>query len=73
MISEDYSSRRNFLKKATLGGAALAAAPAWGRVLGANDRINVALIGVGCRGNDHLEPAAPAPGKQTGHRNRGHL
>ena len=54
MISEDYSSRRNFLKKTALGGAALAAAPAWQRVLGANDRINVALIGLGARGSDHL-------------------
>ena len=55
MDSSSHVSRRNFLKTATLGGAALAAAPAWGRVLGANDRINVALIGVGCRGNDHLD------------------
>jgi predicted dehydrogenase len=55
MDSSTQVSRRNFMKTATLGGAALAAAPAWGRVLGANDRINVALIGVGCRGNDHLE------------------
>lgn len=37
-----------------MGGAALAAAPAWQRVLGANDRINVALIGLGARGSDHL-------------------
>ena len=55
MDSSSQLSRRKFLKTTTLGGATLAAAPAWGRVLGANDRINVALIGVGCRGNDHLE------------------
>jgi len=55
MDSFNRVSRRNFLKTATLGGAALAAAPAWGRVLGANDRINVGLIGVGCRGSDHLD------------------
>ena len=54
MDSSSHVSRRNFLKTATLGGTALAAAPAWGRVLGANDRMNVGLIGVGCRGNDHL-------------------
>jgi len=48
-------SRRKFIKTASLGGAALAASPAWGRILGANDRINIALIGVGCRGNDHLD------------------
>src|SRR5208337_69071 len=48
------SSRRSFLKTTAIGGAALAAAPAWQRVLGANDRINVALIGLGARGSDHL-------------------
>ena len=73
MDSSSHVSRRNFLKTATVGGATLAAAPAWGRILGANDRINVALIGVGCRGNDHLEPAPPTPQKQAGHRNRGAL
>ena len=55
MDSSSQLSRRKFLKTTTLGGATLAAAPAWGRVLGANDRINIALIGVGCRGTDHLE------------------
>ena len=55
MESSSHISRRNFMKAATLGGAALAAAPAWGRVLGANDRINVGLIGVGSRGSDHLD------------------
>ncbi|MGO8815069.1 MAG: Gfo/Idh/MocA family oxidoreductase [Terriglobia bacterium] len=55
MDSSSQVSRRGFIKAAGLGGATLAAAPAWGRILGANDRINVALIGVGCRGNDHLE------------------
>ena len=55
MESSSHISRRNFMKAATLGGAALAAAPAWGRVLGANDRINVGLIGIGSRGSDHLD------------------
>ncbi len=47
------SSRRVFL-----GGAAavpaLAAAPAASRVIGANDRINVGMIGVGSKGRGHL-------------------
>ncbi|HEV2381053.1 MAG TPA: Gfo/Idh/MocA family oxidoreductase [Terriglobia bacterium] len=47
-------SRRNFLRATAAGGAAVASAPAWGRVLGANDRINIALIGLGARGSDHL-------------------
>ena len=54
MTSSQNPTRRSFLKKAAMGGAALAAAPAWQRVLGANDRINVALIGLGARGSDHL-------------------
>ena len=56
MDSSSLVSRRQFLKTTTASGVvATAAAPAWGRVLGANDRINVALIGIGCRGNDHLD------------------
>jgi len=46
-------SRRNFLKAAGYGAAA-AATPAWARAIGANDRINVAIIGLGLRGSDHL-------------------
>ena len=47
-------TRRNFLKAAGYGAAAVAATPAWARVIGANDRINVAIIGLGLRGSDHL-------------------
>jgi predicted dehydrogenase len=42
------SSRRSFL-------AAGAAAFSLGRVLGANDRINVGIVGIGGRGNDHIK------------------
>ncbi len=46
-------SRRNFVKGATLGAAALSlASGARGtRVLGANDRLNIGVIGVGGRGS----------------------
>jgi predicted dehydrogenase len=47
-------SRRSFLKSTGLVTAALAARPAWSRVVGANDRINVGVIGLGARGHDHL-------------------
>jgi predicted dehydrogenase len=47
-------TRRNFLKAAGYGAAAIAVTPAWARVIGANDRINVAIIGLGLRGSDHL-------------------
>jgi predicted dehydrogenase len=45
------ASRRNFLKTATYGAAAAVVRPAWARVIGANDRINVAMIGIGGRGS----------------------
>ncbi len=48
-------SRRNFVKYAGYGAAIAAARPAWARVIGANDRINVAVIGLGLRGNDHMQ------------------
>lgn len=48
-------SRRNFLKTATYGAAAAAVKPAWARVIGANDRINVAMIGIGGRGSSLLD------------------
>jgi predicted dehydrogenase len=54
MASSQNSTRRSFLKTTAIGSAALAAAPAWQRALGANDRINIALIGQGARGSDHL-------------------
>jgi predicted dehydrogenase len=55
MDSSSHVSRRNFLKTTTVGAALLAAAPASARALGANDRINVAIIGLGARGTDHLD------------------
>ncbi len=48
---EGFYSRRKFLKTATAGGAALAlSAASYGRVIGANDRISIGLIGCGGRG-----------------------
>ena len=46
-------SRRTFLKRAAMGTAAVLAYPT-ARVLGANDRVRVGMIGVGDRGNDLL-------------------
>jgi predicted dehydrogenase len=46
-------SRRTFLKQAALGTAAVLAYPS-ATVLGANDRVRVAMIGVGDRGTDLL-------------------
>lgn len=46
-------ARRTFLKKAALGVAAAAVYPT-ARVLGANDRVRVGMIGVGARGQELL-------------------
>src|SRR5579871_6203765 len=46
-------SRRTFLKQAALGTVAVLAYPT-AKVLGANNRVRVGMIGVGDRGNDLL-------------------
>ncbi len=46
-------TRRDFLKTAAAGSAVLTASSQT-RVLGANDRINVGIIGVGGQGTSHL-------------------
>ena len=52
-------TRRTFLKQAAIGAAVLAYPPA--KVLGANDRIRVGMIGVGDRGNDLLDQVVKVP------------
>lgn len=57
------STRREFVKQAALGTAALAAfSPA--RVLGANDRVRVGMIGVGGRGQELLKQVQQVPNAQ---------
>ncbi len=48
------ASRRTFL--------AASAAFSLGRVLGANDKVNVGIVGIGGRGNDHITNYAALPG-----------
>ncbi len=54
-------TRREFLKKAALGSAIGLAYPA-ARVLGANDRVRIGMIGVGGRGQDLLRQVLAIPG-----------
>ena len=61
-----HDNRRTFLKTA---GAAVIATPAF-PVLGANDRINLAVVGIGGRGRDHInefakQPSAASPPSAT--------
>ncbi len=50
----DASSRRRFLAGAT--------AFSLGRIMGAGDRINIGIVGLGGRGNDHIKAYAADPG-----------
>ena len=60
-------SRRQFLTRATVAaGAATFAFPYVGRVLGANDRINIACIGVGGKGDSDSSDAANCGGHVIG-------
>jgi hypothetical protein len=53
------NTRRDFIKQAALGTAAFMAYPT-ARVLGANERIRLAMIGVGLRGQELLKNSDPA-------------
>ena len=53
-------SRRTFLKSSSLAGVALAAPSI--QVLGANDEIRLAVIGLGGKGGQHVERFSQAPG-----------
>ena len=57
------NTRRDFVKQAALGSAVLLAMPS-SRVLGANDRVRVGMIGVGSRGQDLLKQALALPKAQ---------
>ncbi len=57
------STRRDFVKQTAIGVAAMAAlSPA--RVLGANDRVRVGMIGVGGRGQELLKQVQQVPNAQ---------
>src|SRR6266705_2616245 len=64
-MSGEKSSRRDFLKFTGAGVASTALgvkASSYSRVLGANDRVRVAICGVRGRGNDHIHGFARVPG-----------
>lgn len=64
MSSPQLNTRREFLQRTTLlTGVAALGAPALGNVLGANDRIRVACIGVGGKGDSDSSDAAACGGE----------
>ncbi len=62
MAGQEGISRRDFLRNAAVGAAAFglgaASLPASARVIGANDRINIAVVGCGGMGTGHLNELA---------------
>src|ERR1700757_1207631 len=57
------NTRRTFIKQAAIGAAALATYPP-SRVLGANDRVRVGMIGVGGRGQELFKQVLELPNAQ---------
>src|SRR6266576_4905161 len=55
------NTRRDFIKRTAWGAGAMLAYPSSARVLGANDRIRVGMIGVGGRGEDLLKQVLEVP------------
>jgi predicted dehydrogenase len=58
------NTRRDFIKKAAVGTAAFLAYPT-ARVLGANQRVRLAIIGVGSRGQELLKQTLELPNAQV--------
>ena len=66
-MSDSRSSRREFLKLTSSVAAATAfssSASSYGRILGANDRVRVAVCGIRGRGNDHIHGFPRVPNTQ---------
>jgi predicted dehydrogenase len=58
-----YNTRRDFVKHAALGSVVLLAMPT-SRVLGANDRVRLGMIGVGGRGQELVKQVLSVPNAQ---------
>jgi predicted dehydrogenase len=66
-MSASNASRRDFLKIAGAGVATTAlsaTASSYSNILGANDRVRVAICGVRGRGNDHIHGFSKVPGTE---------
>ena len=59
--------RRTFLKTTAVAAATVATASSANKVLGANDRVRVAVIGVRGRGWDHVKGYHPIPNVEISH------
>ena len=54
------TKRRDFIKKSVIGTAGIAiggmgfSSKSYASIIGANERINIAVVGIGGRGSDHI-------------------
>src|SRR5260370_16530558 len=67
-MSALIASRRDFLKLTSAGVASTAlgvTASSYARIMGANDRVRVAICGVRGRGKDHLHGFSRVPGTEV--------
>src|SRR5512145_1100388 len=62
VITQNSLTRRQFLGRTIVAGVAATSFPYVGRVLGANERINIACIGVGGKGDSDSNDAAECGG-----------
>src|SRR5260370_6528874 len=60
--SLENPARRTFLKTGAVAAASLASASSAMKILGANERIRIAVVGVRGRGWDHVKGFHPIPG-----------
>jgi len=60
-MKQEGNSRRAFISKTTVGAAAALTASSWSKVLGANDRIRLGVIGTGNRGQDVMSSFQKQP------------
>src|SRR5438128_6829738 len=60
-MAKEAIERRQFMKQAALAGAAIGLASSTSRVLGANDRVRLGIIGCGARGQEDLRDALKLP------------
>ncbi|MGC6766900.1 hypothetical protein, partial [Escherichia coli] len=59
--------RRTMMKGAVATGAMALSASSYARILGANDRIRVGIVGVNGRGQAHMSAFAKQPNVQVTH------
>ena len=66
-MSKETTTRRQFIKTASIGAAAISmSASSYARVIGANDRISIGVIGCGSRGIDaHMAGVKPFAKEQN--------